>query len=278
MPITDIPGLILPRQTHFEEESGVEYLPMPSSMSTYHAPVAPEVEDIDQYPRALETMHTLVAGFAKVSDKDNFVLSLDHLNENELRLVDQFLGEGEVSIVIEGDANSKIQESVLTGVWRIHQTTTSGQHVALEIGAIPACVLQPNSGDQEIAMDEGSDAELMNAKPIMAEIIERNRAFSLRQKPHVINLSLLPVNDADQRWLVDKLGYGGVTILSRGYGNCRITRTRLQHVWWVQYFNSMDTMILNTLEISNIPEVACAAEEDITASHERLQVMLEAYR
>jgi len=161
MSITDIPGLILPSQGHFEEQPGVEYLPMPSSMSTYHAPVTPEVEDIDQYPRALETMHALVAGFTQVNKMQNYSLSLDHLNENERRLVDQFLGEGEVSIVLEGDESYQIQESVLIGVWRIHQTTTSQQHDSIEIGAIPAVVMSSNAGVPEIAIDGDSDTELM---------------------------------------------------------------------------------------------------------------------
>jgi len=278
MSITDIPGLILPRQAYFDEEPSVEYLPMPGAMSTYHAPVTPEVEDIDQYPRALQTMHALAAGFAQVSAASNFSMSLDQLDEKERRLVDQFLGEGEVSIVVEGDHNYQIQESVLTGVWRVHQTTTSQAQLSLEIGAIPDCVINADATEPALEIEADTSAELMNAKPIMAEVIERNRTFVQRNKTHVINLSLLPVNAADMRWLVEKLGYGGVTILSRGYGNCRITRTQLQHVWWVQYFNSMDTLILNTLEVTTIPEVACAAAEDISASQERLQVMLEAYR
>lgn len=278
MSITDIPGLILPRQAYLEEEPGVEYLPMPSSMATYHAPVTPEVEDIDQYPRALETMHALAAGFVQVSTTKNFVMNLEHLNETEQRLVDQFLGEGEVSIVVEGEHSYQIQESVLTGVWRVHHAADAQSQLSVEIGAIPDCVVHSNTTDPEIDIEADSTDELMNAKPIMAEIIERNRTFAQTSKTHVINLSLLPVNPADLQWLGDKLGYGGVTILSRGYGNCRITRTRLSNVWWVQYFNSMDTMILNTMEITAIPEVACAAEEDITASRERLQVMLEAYR
>jgi hydrogenase-1 operon protein HyaF len=58
--------------------------------------------------------------------------------------------------------------------------------------------------------------------------------------------------------------------LSRGYGNCRITSTRLANVWWVQYFNSMDKMILNTIEVVDIPEVARAAKEDFEESAERL--------
>lgn len=277
MSITDIPGLILPRQAYLEEEAGVEYLPMPGPMSTYQAPLAPEVEDIDQYPRALETMHALAAGFAQVSEANNFSLSLKHLNEHERRLVDQFLGEGEVSIVLDGDNHYQIQESVLTGVWRVHQASTPRPQASLEIGAIPSCARYSNTVDADITLEEATDSGLMNAKPILAEIIDRNRNYAQQHRTHVINLSLLPVNEADLRWLIEKLGYGGVNILSRGYGNCRITRTKLKHVWWVQYFNSVDTLILNTLEVTDMPEVACAATEDISASHERLQVMLEAY-
>jgi hydrogenase-1 operon protein HyaF len=277
MSISDIPGLILPRQVHFEDEAGVDYLPMPSAMSTYRAPLLPEAEDIDQYPNVLESMRVLATGFAQISETENFSLSLDHLNETERRLVDQFLGEGEVSIVVEGASNCHIQESVLTGVWSVHQDTGSQQQASIEIGPVPACVLLTEAEDARIEIEDESNPELMNARPIIAEVIERNQNHTKAKETHVINLSLLPVNEADLHWLGDKLGYGGVTILSRGYGNCRITRTKLKNVWWVQYFNSMDTLILNTLEITDIPEVACAAQEDMTASQERLQGILEEY-
>ncbi|MDX1812887.1 MAG: hydrogenase expression/formation C-terminal domain-containing protein, partial [Gammaproteobacteria bacterium] len=50
------------------------------------------------------------------------------------------------------------------------------------------------------------------------------------------------------------------------------------NVWWVQYFNSQDTLILNTLEITKVPEVACAGDEDIADSAQRLNEILEVYR
>ena len=96
--------------------------------------------------------------------------------------------------------------------------------------------------------------------------------------PHVINLTLLPHTEADLDWLAEALGTGSVTILSRGYGNCRITATALPHVWRVQYFNSMDTLILDTFEVSGLPEVACAAPEDLADSAARLRTVIEAIR
>jgi hydrogenase-1 operon protein HyaF len=42
----------------------------------------------------------------------------------------------------------------------------------------------------------------------------------------------------------------------------------------VQYFNSMDHLILNTIEVATVPEVALAAPEDFSDSLERLDEWL----
>ncbi|MEC8580311.1 MAG: hydrogenase expression/formation C-terminal domain-containing protein, partial [Pseudomonadota bacterium] len=62
------------------------------------------------------------------------------------------------------------------------------------------------------------------------------------------------------------------------YGNCRITATALPHVWRVQFFNSMDTLILDSFEVTSMPEVAIAASEDLIESGERIIEVLEAIR
>ena len=46
-------------------------------------------------------------------------------------------------------------------------------------------------------------------------------------------------------------------------------------VWRVQYFNSMNTLILNTIEIVDVPEVALAAAEDLEDSRERLTELVD---
>ena len=93
-----------------------------------------------------------------------------------------------------------------------------------------------------------------------------------------INLSLLPHTEEDLVYLNDVLGRGTLTVLSRGYGNCRIMATATRNVWWVQFYNSQDAMILNTIEITPVPEVACASPEDIADSATRLDEILEIYR
>jgi hydrogenase-1 operon protein HyaF len=49
-------------------------------------------------------------------------------------------------------------------------------------------------------------------------------------------------------------------------------------VWWVKFYNSEDALILNTIEIVDVPEVARAAAEDLADSAERLKEILEIYQ
>lgn len=275
----NIPGVRLPSEFNSEDMEGVDYLSMPGDMAIYRQPMLPEVEDVDQFPNVMARLMQLLAMLQQFAVQQQAItLPLAELSEQERRLVDQFLGQGEVSILIEGQHTQRIQESVLAGVWRVqvYDATQCLQEDYIEVAAIPGSVLQPINL-QEVDDGAAETAELMNARPLLTEIIERNQAYVSNQDSHVINLSLLPVTEADINFLSGKLGMGGVTILSRGYGNCRITRTGLANVWWVQYFNSMDTPILNTIEITRIPEVACAAAEDISASAQRLATMLEVF-
>ncbi len=114
-------------------------------------------------------------------------------------------------------------------------------------------------------------AGVMNAPAILAELITASEAYSPGAETHVVNLTLLPVSPEDLEYLAAHLGRGPVTILSRGYGNCRISSTALPHTWWVQYFNSTDQLILNTIEVDDVPVVALAAPEDLEDSIIRLR-------
>jgi hydrogenase-1 operon protein HyaF len=117
----------------------------------------------------------------------------------------------------------------------------------------------------------------MNVMPLLAEIGERMQAHQRGATPHVINFSLLPMNEVDMTFLQQTLGDGPVRLLSRGYGACRVQATGARNVWSVQFFNSMDTIILDTLEIGDTPAAACAADEDFQDSAERLREIHEAY-
>jgi hydrogenase-1 operon protein HyaF len=112
----------------------------------------------------------------------------------------------------------------------------------------------------------------------LIEISDKLPKFKKGNDPHIINLSLLPHTDDDIAFMSETLEIGPTVILSRGYGNCRISSTGTKNAWWVQFFNSQDSLILNTLEIIDVPSVAKASKEDIEDSTERLDEILSIYQ
>ena len=103
----------------------------------------------------------------------------------------------------------------------------------------------------------------------------------MRRQPgddaHVINFSLFPMTPGDMAFLQATLGEGPVRLISRGYGHCRVIGTGARGVWSVQFTNSMDTVVLDTLEICDVPAVVLAADEDFQDSSVRLSEIEDAY-
>ncbi len=179
--------------------------------------------------------------------------------------INELLGEGEVSVLSAGELRA--QETAFTGIWRIRgegidDVEASAFPLALravalarELPSTPAAVPPP---------------ELMNAPALYHEIRSLSGVWRVGRPAQVINLSLLPATPDDLAWLDEQLGRISFSVLSRGFGNCRITATALPYVWWVQYFNNMEKLILNSIEIVDVPAVALAAQEDYDETIVRL--------
>ncbi|MET4483400.1 hydrogenase expression/formation C-terminal domain-containing protein [Bradyrhizobium sp. F1.13.3] len=204
---------------------------------------------------------------------------LANLNDLESKLVSDVLGEGEVAgvVALPDGSLAQIQESVLAGIWLVRLATDATSEY-LEIGAVPEIVKRAaadlTSADFEIGqVPEGA----MNVLPVLAEIRERAQAWRPGIRSQIINFTLLPMSPADMSFLRDTIRNGPIQLVSRGYGTCRALSTGIRNVWSVQFFNAMDTIILDTLEVGGVPTVALAADEDFEDSAERLQEIIEAY-
>ncbi len=202
------------------------------------------------------------------------VLDLGGLEPGSRRFVEETLGEGEVSILSRGLEEARIQETALPGVWLLHIADAGGRalrHV-IEVADVPGLVRATAFVGARISLStltvlpEG----VMNAPAVLTELEARAAAWESGQPAHIVNLTLLPQTEEDLTFLGALLGRGPVSILTRGYGNCRITATELQYVWWVQHFSAEDRLILNTLEVTDVPVAALAAQEDIEDSRDRL--------
>lgn len=212
-------------------------------------------------------------------DKPHPVFELNDLSDPERKLLAEILGEGEVHAMVSGETPAQIAESVMAGLWLVRETDADGAVVReyLEVGDVPGLVRQAAvaTGTE---FDPGQPPEgAMNVMPVLAEIAERASAYMSGQRNHVISFTLLPMTEADQTHLQTALGPGPVHMVSRGYGRCRVLATGVRHVWAVQYFSANDEVILDTVEIGDVPKAACAEQEDFEDSAERLQEILEAY-
>jgi hydrogenase-1 operon protein HyaF len=268
-----------------EDDSGLEFIRLPQEMDRYCAPDLPEPETVAQLAAARTVMDWLQAALERyrVGDPPQ-VADISGLDAANRDLVNQILGEGEVSLQYNGSVQARMQESVLAGIWRTCYLDERGvlTHDLIEVADVPLLARTPLAGDCDPGRIAGltdaiPPAEVMNAMPILSEVQEHLQTWQPGQTAHVINLSLLPLSPADIEFLEQTLGEGPVQTLSRGYGECQVRSTACPNLWWVRYYNSMGTLILNTLEVVDIPLVACAAQDDLDDSRRRMQELLEPY-
>lgn len=262
------------------EEDQLEYLPLPHEMAMFRAPLPPEAAN----PATLRHVCALLARLiedmraAPFGSSDYPHTELTGLAPEIVDLLNQTIGQGEVSAVVRAPCAVRLQESAFAGVWRVQELRDDGGIASdrIEACAMPA-VLRASVATKAAGpagAENSPPAGVMNSPALLAELREHAAHYRQGVPAHVINLTLLPVSPQDIDYLGAALGGGAATILSRGYGNCRIASTALTNVWWVQYFNSMDQIILNTLEVVDVPEVALAAREDYQDSIERLEEWL----
>ena len=281
-----IPLVALGPGTHTEDES-LDYLSLPKDMDTYRPPVLPEPEELvglDQARDALQQVLALLERGAEGGAPGMVALGL--LGPRDFRIINQVLGEGEASAIVQlgaGNLEVRVQEAVYAGVWRLmtwrHEEGRDSVLVddAIEVGPVPSLFAATAAEDVWAAYPLWQGAlppNVQNAPLLVDEIRDQVSRWQVGQVSHVVNLTLLPVTPEDIGFLDHQLGTGRVLMLSRGYGNCRISNTRLPNCWRVVYYNSMDKVILNTVEVVDMPEVAMAAPEDLRDSHERLREVM----
>jgi hydrogenase-1 operon protein HyaF len=264
-----------------EDGSRLEFISLPTEMNRYRAPDIPEPEQIQQLQGAKAVTEWLRQALAAYRvGGEPWIADISMLDAANRDLVNQIMGEGEVSLKYNDTVKVKMQESVLAGIWRTFYLDEAGRMVRDLIEVCDAPVLArrpPQAGGFSTLASETTPAGVMSALPILTELHEQLSHWQPGALAHVINLTLLPLTEADNQFLGEMLGSGPVETLSRGYGDCQITSTAYPGIWWVRYTNSMGTLILNTLEVTDIPAVVCAAQEDLDDSRRRLNELLEPY-
>ncbi|TAN50083.1 MAG: hydrogenase expression/formation protein [Methylococcaceae bacterium] len=256
------------------------YPSMPNEMHTFRSP---SLHGYDQ--RDVAGGRALLAEVAlRLGDGVQGRWDLRGLDAASRSFIGEVLGRGEISVRVDGFPHPErqrleMEESVFAGLWQIRRYLDDGDlEDYLEIGPLPSAVYQwaellTQGG--ALTMPSRFPGGVMNAPAILVEIADKSQNYPLGGAS-TLNLSLLPMTPQDVALVADVLGLAGLSLVSKGYGDCRIHLTRVPNVWWVQYFNAPGQMILNTLEITAVPQVALAAAEDIGDSAARLRETLAA--
>ncbi len=222
-----------------------------------------------------------------VSDDRAWRKRIDSLSDTDRKALLDALGEGEVSVFLsagnaeEGDV--QIQETVLPGVWVGRAMDTAGALAAewIEVADRPralaeAAELRPRDDIPLEHLEAPRGA--MNVMGVLSEVRQEARSWEPGKPNHVVNFTLFPMTEADTAFLAKVLGESGVRISSGGYGAARVIMTAFKRVWAVQYLNAMGSVILDTLEVGDVPGAVLAASEDFEDSAKRLTEIAKAYQ
>ena len=282
MSINEIPVRVVGPGSQPEEEQQLRFIDMPGEMARYPPPYVEDLEAVRRLDGAREAMRWLQQALRDYQcGSEPLLADLSALDGESRELVNQVLGEGEVSVTFTADGvSARTQESVLAGVWRTLYFDDQGRCACdlLEVADAPLAVRAARDPDRpvDVTPPDGS-VNVQNALPILVELESQLANYAKTGQPHSINLSLLPLSEHEVEFLDERLGRGPVDVLSRAYGKCQVISTRTPGIWWVRYYNAMGTLILNSLEVVAIPQVLCAAAEDLRDSAERLDEILAPY-
>lgn len=264
-------------------EENADTIGVPQNVKIFERPVPPDTDDKEAaakcrglFVQLLKAMRDMRPG-----ETPNPRLALNGFDQKSLGLINQTLGEGEVSIQVLEPENKaydeiRIVETVFIGIWRV-QYFLKNREVAdeIEVGFIPACVgasarkhATKDFLSEDITFPEGA----MNSPAIMAELKTVLAKRGPESETFTINLSHLPISQDDITLINKTLGTGSVFIVSKGFGNCQISSTLVRDVWRVQYYNNAinNLLILNTIVVTDLPLEAQASADDITDSTKRI--------
>jgi len=267
------------------DDESLLVMPMPREMSIFEMPRAPEPgpgRDVDGARAVLDDFVARLDAWAAGAAEAAPALELIGLPADTLRVLNETLGEGEVAAVVDCEPRVRLQETVFAGVWREQRVAPDGTLVSdlLRAAAVPPVVVERAAATAAPALRTIADEAgcwpdgVMNLPSLLHELRDAIDRSGPGVPAHVINLTLLPLSSADAALLDALLEGGSVVILSRGFGNCRISSTAVRSVWRVQYFNTMQTLILNTIEVVDVPAVALAAREDLDETRSRLAALV----
>lgn len=224
---------------------------------------------------AADLLHSLVAGFG-AADGDRLedaALALDTVPGGVADALEGLLGDGWVALTLRGadGASTRMEETSFAGVWRVHRHPVSASPAtrSVEIGALPGLVV-PTLARLTRTPPAAAGAPTDRLRVLFADIARRASKVRADSAVHVVNLTLAGLDDEELAVLTDRLGTGPVSGVCLGFSTTRFASTAVQNVWRVRYFDQAERLVLDTLELVQVPECAVAQASEVRRSIHRL--------
>lgn len=265
--------------------AGPEELGNQEAFGGLESPRAAPLPAFDQEAGAAECLPLLEACVTALercaATHEGTVLPVAGLSSEGLRFLDSTLGVGEVVVHVAGRHRYEAKESVLPGLWRVWTRDEVGveRSLHLEVGPVPHVAVAANRTGTRDEVSIGAPPEgAMNVIPVLAELRHKARSWRQGEPNHVFSFTLLPMTEADMVFLEAQLGHGPVRGESKGFSRCRVELTEVRGIWSVQHYNAMDKLILDTLEVGDVPSALVAGGHDFEDSAARLREWVEGAR
>ena len=113
-----------------------------------------------------------------------------------------------------------------------------------------------------------------NATPIMHEILHAMHRLLTQNESTILDLRAIPFGPGDEEQLLSQLGTGEIRIELNALGRSLITETAYSGVWLVDHRNADDQRIALQVEITPVPAILMAQNEDLQDAARRLESSL----
>jgi hydrogenase-1 operon protein HyaF len=109
------------------------------------------------------------------------------------------------------------------------------------------------------------------AKALLREIAEYLSTLAASGQGNIIDLSGMPMNEADRQELAKMLGRGEVQVTISTIGQSEIYETTYPGVWWATHRGDDGNILAERIEITPVPEMIKTHPDDIRNACDRLQ-------
>ena len=113
------------------------------------------------------------------------------------------------------------------------------------------------------------------ADAVLHELLDHLRKFLETHDAHIIDLSSLPLSEADKRDLENQLGQGEIQAVLSTMGDSKIFETNYSGIWWIKHYTTDGVLIAEFIEITTVPDILKSHDDDIQQSITELEKLIQ---